>query len=448
MRLELTEKNLNKNIFKLSIPIIIENVLHLGVFMSDTIMVGRLGTAPIAAVGLAGTIFFIVSMVFSSFNIGATSIVARHTGAREYESAQIIAGQAILMSSVIGVTVTPFLFLFAQKILLLMGAEANVVALGKGFLQIVSGSLFFRLIVLTCNAILRGAGDTRTPMKITLVINCVNIPLNWLLIFGIGPFPELGVSGVAWSTVIAYGIGAVLLYTGLFSGRYAVRVSLRHVAQIRIDSMWRIIRISTPAAIDAALTHTGYLFFTKIVTLLGTVPLAAHQIAVRVEAMSFMPGFALAISTATLVGQSLGKKDPQLALLSMRRSCLFALIFMGSFGLLFLAIPEKIAMIFNPEERVLSLASICIMIAAIEQPALAIYMVYAGGLRGAGDTLSPMIITVVGTLIFLAPLAYFFGIVLGWGLSGVWFGAAIDWIGRAAAVYILYRRGRWKRIKV
>jgi putative MATE family efflux protein len=448
MKLELTEKNLNKNILKLSIPVVIENVLHLSVFMSDTIMVGRLGTEAIAAVGLGGTIFYIISMIFSSFNIGAASIVARHIGAKENEQAQIVGGQAILISSLTGLTITPFLILFAEKILILMSAAPNVVESGTGFLQIVACSLVFRLLVLTCNAVLRGAGDTRTPMKVTLVINCINILLNWLLIFGIGPFPMMGVSGVGLSTAIAYAAGAGLLYTKLFAGKYMVRITLYHIIQVHTNSIKRIFRVSVPAAIDAVLTHTGFLFFTKIVALLGTVSLAAHQIAIRVEAMSFMPGLALAISAATLVGQSLGKKEPNLALLSMRRCCFFALIFMGCLAVIFLIFSRQIAMIFKPEPNVLLLASVCIMIAAMEQPALAIYMVFAGGLRGAGDTLSPMIITIAGTFLFLAPMAYFFGITLGWGLAGVWLAAAIDWIGRAAAIYILFRRGRWKRIKV
>ena len=192
----------------------------------------------------------------------------------------------------------------------------------------------------------------------------------------------------------------------------------------------------------------GFLFFTKIVTILGTVSLAAHQIAVRIESISFMPGFALAVSTATLVGQSLGTKNVDLALLSMKRSCYFALGLMGFFALIFLVFPGQMAMIFKPESRVLSLVVICVMIAAIEQPALAVYMVYAGGLRGAGDTITPMIITIVGTLCLHVPMAYLFGITLGWGLAGVWFGAAIDWIVRAIAIYILYKRGRWRRVTV
>ena len=446
--LDLTEKNLNKNIFKLSIPVAIENVLHMSVFIIDAVMVGRLGTDALASIGLAGALYFTISMVFSSLSVGSASIVARHIGAKEKEAAQVVGAQAVLMSLILGVLVTPLLLVFAQKMLVLMSAEPQVSALGKSYLQIIGGFFIFRLIILACNGILRGAGDTKTPMKITIIINCINILFNWLLIFGIGPFPRWGVAGAAWATAIAYTIGTVLLCTKLFTGRCILRISIRQIIQFHFESVKRIIRISIPAAIDAFLTQIGFLIFAKIVAILGTIPLAAHQIAIRIESISFMPGFALAVSTATLVGQSLGTKNVNLALLSMRRSCYFAMALMGFFAFIFLIFPAQMATIFKPEPSVLSLAVVCVMIAALEQPALAIYMVYSGGLRGAGDTISPMIITIVGTLCFHVPISYLFGITLGWGLAGVWFGSALDWICRAIAIYILYRRGRWKRVKV
>ena len=446
--LDLTEKNLNKNIFKLSIPVAIENVLHMSVFIIDAVMVGRLGTDALASIGLAGALYFAISMVFSSLSVGSASIVARHIGAKEKEAAQVVGAQAVLMSLILGVLVTPLLLVFAQKMLVLMSAEPQVSVLGKSYLQIIGGFFIFRLIILACNGILRGAGDTKTPMKVTIIINCINILFNWLLIFGIGPFPRWGVAGAAWATAIAYTIGTVLLCTKLFTGRCILRISIRQIIQFHFESVKRIIRISIPAAIDAFLTQIGFLIFAKIVAILGTIPLAAHQIAIRIESISFMPGFALAVSTATLVGQSLGTKNVNLALLSMRRSCYFAMALMGFFAFIFLIFPAQMATIFKPEPSVLSLAVVCVMIAALEQPALAIYMVYSGGLRGAGDTISPMIITIVGTLCFHVPISYLFGITLGWGLAGVWFGSALDWICRAIAIYILYRRGRWKRVKV
>jgi putative MATE family efflux protein len=445
---ELTKENLNKNIIRLALPVALENVLHMAVFIVDIIMIGRLGTAPVAAVGLAGALSFIITMIFTALNVGTTALIARSFGAKQKAEAKKVAGQSILISLVFGLTISPFIFYFADNILILMSAEESVVALGSSYLKIVLSFFIFRLIILTGTSIFRGAGDTRTPMVITLVTNCVNILFNWLLIFGIWIFPRMEVAGAAWATSIAYTVGASLIFYKLLSRKSILTISFRNIIAVKKSIIKRILRISLPATLDASLTQMGYLFFIKIVAMLGTVSLAAHQIAIRIEALSFMPGFALAVATATIVGQSLGAGKTDLARLSMRKNCQIALAMMGFFAFIFLAFAKPMAMVFHPEQDVLALSAYCVMIAALEQPALAIYMVYSGGLRGAGDSLSPMIITIVGTLCFHLPVAYIFGIVLEWGLAGIWFGAALDWILRSIAVYILFRKGRWRRIKV
>ncbi|MDP6924711.1 MAG: MATE family efflux transporter [Candidatus Scalindua sp.] len=446
--MELTKKNLNRNIIRLALPVALENVLHMAVFIVDLIMVGRLGTVPVAAVGLAGALGFIIAMIFTALNVGTTALVARNFGARQKDEARKVAGQSLLITLVFGLSVSPFIFYFADNILVLMSAEENVVSLGSQYLKIVLSFFIFRLIILTGASIFRGAGDTKTPMLITLVMNCVNILFNWLLIFGIWIFPRMEVAGAAWATSIAYTIGAFLIFYRLFSRKSILTIRLKHIVDVNMSIIKRVLRISLPATLDASLTQMGYLFFIKIVTMLGTVSLAAHQIAIRIEALSFMPGFALGVATTTIVGQSLGANKPDLARLSMRKNCQIALALMGFFAFIFLVFAKPMASIFHPEQDVLALSAYCVMIAALEQPALAIYIVYAGGLRGAGDTFSPMIVTIVGTLCIHLPVAYLFGIVLEWGLAGIWFGAALDWIIRAIAVYILFRKGRWRTIKV
>jgi len=446
--MELTKNNLNKNIIQLALPVALENVLHMAVFIVDIIMVGRLGTTAVAAVGLAGALNFVITMIFCALNAGTTALVARNFGAEEKAEAQTVAGQSLLLAIILGLIISPLIFYFASDILILMSAEESVVTLGSTYLKIVLSFLVLRLIILTGTAVFRGAGDTRTPMIITLVMNCANILFNWLLIFGIWIFPRMGVEGAAWATSIAYVIGASLIFYRLLSKKSILSINLKNIIGINKSIIQRILRISLPATLDAFLTQIGYLFFIKIVAMLGTVALAAHQIAIRIEAISFMPGYALAIATSTLVGQSIGAKKIDLARLSMKRNCQIALMMMGFFAFIFLAFAKPMAKVFHPEQDVLALSAFCIMIAAIEQPALAIYMVYAGGLRGAGDTLSPMIVTIVGTLCFHLPVAYIFGIVLEWGLAGIWFGAALGWILRSIAVYVLFRSGRWKKIKI
>ncbi len=446
--LEPTEENLNSNIARLAVPAAMENMLHMMVFVVDLIMVGKLGTEAIAAVGLAGALNFVLTIVFSSASVGTVSLVARHIGAKEKPVAEWVAAQSLLLATVIGVCIAPILYLSAVNVLYFMSAEPQVAELGALYFRIVICFLPCRLVMLSCNAAFRGAGDARTPLIITLVMNCLNVLFNWLLIFGIWIFPRMEVAGAAWGTSISYVAGALLVLVIMFRGKALITVTVGNMFPVDMDIIRRILRISMPAALDAFLTQAGYLVFLKIVAMLGTSSLAAHQVAIRVESFSFMPGYALAVSTATLVGQSLGAGNQNLARLSMKRSCICALIIMCAFGVLFLLIPAQLVGIFSPEEDVMKLAVLCVMIAAIEQPALAVYMVYAGGLRGAGDTMSPMVITIIGTFLFHVPAAYLFGIVFGWGLGGVWLAAALDWILRAIAVFIMYRRGRWRRVEV
>ncbi len=446
--MELTKEYLNRNIMKLALPAALENILHMAVFIVDILLVGRLGTAPVAAVGLAGALNFIISMIFSALNVGTTALVARSMGAKEKVEAQRVAGQSIFLSLILGLIISPLVFLFAEKFLIVMSAEYDVVGLGTPYLRILSSFFILRLIILTGSAIFRGAGDTRTPMLMTLIMNCVNILFSWLLIFGIGIFPRLEVAGAAWGTSIAYVAGGAFIFYKLLNKKSVLTIRFKYIVNIKKQRIQRMLRISLPAMLDAFLTQIGYLFFMKIVAILGTVALAAHQIALRIEAISFMPSYAFAVATATLVGQSLGAGKTDLARLSMRRNCLIALTVMGFFALLFLTLAKPMSKLFHPEQDVLALSTLCVMIAALEQPALAIYMVYAGGLRGAGDTLSLMIITTAGTLCFHLPVAYVFGIVLKWGLVGIWFGVALDWIFRAIAVFVIFKMGRWRKIKV
>jgi len=198
--LELTRENLNKNIARLAIPAAMENILHMMVFIVDIIMVGRLGTEAIASVGLAGALNFVLTIVFSAISVGTVSLVARHMGAREKAAAERVAAQSMFLAMVIGICVAPILFFSAVNVLYLMSAEPEVADLGALYFKIVICFLPCRLIMLAANAAFRGAGDARTPMLITLLMNCTNVLFNWLLIFGMWIFPRMEVAGAAWGT--------------------------------------------------------------------------------------------------------------------------------------------------------------------------------------------------------------------------------------------------------
>jgi putative MATE family efflux protein len=199
---------------------------------------------------------------------------------------------------------------------------------------------------------------------------------------------------------------------------------------------------------EQVVLRSGSLLFQRTIAALGTVALAAHRIAVNVESLSFMPGWGLSVAISTLVGQSLGARRPELAEASVRRGLLISGLLMSGVGVLFVLFGRSIASVFGSTPEVLDLAGVAVQIAALEQPTLAVQFVLAGSLRGAGDTRSPLYVSLVGVTLFRVPVVYLLAITLGWGLAGVWFGTVLDWAARAMTSYFLYRRGAWKRVEL
>jgi putative MATE family efflux protein len=442
-------RSLNRTILQLALPAVVENLLQTVVFFADTVMVGWLkDPAALAAVGLGSTLFYLLMTLFGALAVSATALVARAWGAGNRERATQVGGQAIMLTLLLSGLGLALLYPFATQYMQLMGAEADVVALGSRYARIVLLSSILNYPMMVANGIMRGAGDTRTPMWNTLVMNIWNLIVSFVLIFGVAGLPALGVDGAAWGTSTARMIGGLLAVASLLGGRTVIRLDWRSFFQWNGRIVKRILELAIPTAVEGSVAQSGYLLFTRMVASLGTSTLAAHQIALRVESLSYMPSLGLAVAATTLVGQALGAENPKLAEASVKRTLLFSLIFNGLLGLIFVIFARPIVSIFGATPDVLALASLALMIAAAELPALGIDMILAGGLRGAGDTRTPMIVTLVGVLLFRLSLVYLLAIQWGWGLAGVWWGTAIDWTIRALLLWILFLRGRWKTIKL
>jgi putative MATE family efflux protein len=327
-----------------------------------------------------------------------------------------------------------------------MGASSRATALGTQYIRIIllTSLLGFPMVVL--NGIMRGSGDTRTPMLITLVMNVWNVIAASALTFGLGPLPAMGLTGAAWGTASARLLGGALALYLVMSGKRFVRLRWGDIFKPERPLVAQMLKLSLPTAGESIIMRLGFILFMRIVSSLGEASLAAHQIAVNVESLSYMPGFGLSVASTTLVGQSLGAKRSDLAEESIRTSMRFALVVMGIVGGIFALFGPALASLFGSTPEVVALAGSAIRIGALEQLPIAIQMVISGSLRGAGDTRTPMYATLLGTLLFRVPAVYFFAIVLGLGLDGVWLGTALDWTARAGVLYWLFRRGAWKRI--
>ncbi len=447
--LELTRENLVRNIIKLAVPAVLENLLWTMVFLADTILVGWLKDAnALAAVSLGGMFIFILNSLFMAIAVSATALVARSWGAKEYERAKATAGQAYMLALLMAAVFVVLIYPLADDLFVLMGVEPEVVALGSVYVRLILTTSFLGFPLMVANGIMRGAGDTRTPMLVTLAMNGWNVVAAYVLIFGVGPFPAWGVKGAGAATASARLLGGGLALGILLTGRTYLRVELKRILLWDKELVGRIVRLSLPTTAEMVVMRTGSALFMRIISALGSVALAAHQVTVSIESLSFMPAFGLTAAATTLVGQSLGANDPDLAEASIRHTLILALGVMGSMAVVFVLFGRHIVVVFGATPEVLNLAGTVIRISALEQLPIAVLMVIAGSMRGAGDTRTPMYVTFAGVLLFRVALVYLFAIVFGWGLVGVWLGTAVDFAGRATFISILFRRGRWKQVRV
>ncbi len=433
----------------LAIPAVAENLLVTMVYLVNTLLIGRLkDPAALAAVSLGGLFLNIADQLFNRIALASSALVAHAWGAKDYGRARKTAGQSILVAFVCAALATVLLYPGASHLLRLMGASERAVAMGSSYMRIIllTSVLGFPMVVL--NGIMRGSGDTRTPMVITLMTNVWNVLVAGTLVFGLGPVPALGLAGAAIGTGSARMLGGLLSLALVLAGKRFVRVRLQDVLRWDREMLVKIARLSLPMAGEALVMRMGFVLFMRTVSALGEVALAAHQIAVNVESLSFMPGHGLSVASTTLVGQSLGADRADLAESSIRAAMRFSLVVMGTLAVAFALFGRSLAAMFGSTPEVLQLAGSAVQIGALEQLPIAVLMVLSGSLRGAGDTKTPVYATLLGALLVRVPVVYLFAIVFGWGLDGVWLATAVDWTTRAVLIYLLFRRGAWKTIRL
>lgn len=452
---DLTPQTLNRTIVKLAVPAVLENLLGTAVLLADTLLIGRLhDPAALAAIGVSGSYLWIAQGVFMALGVGALAIVARAWGEGNLREAKQAAGQSIALSLVLSIVLMGLMMAFAEPFMRMLVQDPDpamadhVVKLGTLYTHLILTTALLAWPRMVMSNLMRAAGDTRTPMLITLAINILNIALAALLIFGFGPVPAMGLAGAGTATAIVLGLGGIASFIAMWRGWTPLQVSPRQMVVWHWPEVRRIWNVALPNIIESAIQRVGFITFVGIVSSLGTATMAAHQITNSIESFAFMPAWGLAIATSTLVGQSLGARRIDIAELATKRSAIFGVSAMVVMGAGFIAFAPQMASAFGAEAEVLALASVAVALSALELPSLAFYMIYSGALRGAGDTRSPMIVSLIGSIVLRVSMVWLLAVGLRMGLAGVWIGTAIDWLGRAVIVYVLYRRGRWKQLRV
>jgi putative MATE family efflux protein len=442
-----SEPSVRRKVLTLAWPAVLEQMLNMSIGLVDTYIVGHLGAAPLAAVGLSMQSLNLFWAFFSAIGVGSTALVARRIGARELGQTNAVARQSILLAFFVGVLSAIVIWVGAPFFLGWLGAEAEVVELGSAYMRAVATTATLLSILFIGSAILRGAGDTRSPMLVMLVINVVNIVVAYTLANGVGPLPRLGVLGSGIGAAAGRGIGGVLIVALLVrgSGRSPVKIKAK-VPRPDFSVIAQVLRIGLPTAGEQLLMRLGQILLATFITGLGTVAYAAHQVTIQALSVAYMPGFGFALAATTLVGQELGAQRPQRAVQSTYEALRMALLIMTLMGLLVALFPAQVMGVFTDDPGVIADGLITLRIAGLVMPVLGVSFTVAGALRGAGDTTSVLVI--LGACIWGLRItnAYWLGPLLG--LTGIWLAISIDFVGRAVILARRFRSGKWQFVRV
>jgi putative MATE family efflux protein len=425
---------------------VLELVLESVFAVVDVFFVSRLGADAIATVGLTEALMTLVYAVAMGLGVGATATVARRMGERDPDGAAEAAVQAIALGFMVAVPVGLFGFSFARPILGLMGATPEVLA-HSSFPAILFGFNGVILMLFLINAVFRGAGDAAIAMRVLWIANIINICLDPCFIFGLGPFPRLGVTGAAVATTTGRGIGVLVqLY---FLSRRDGRISIRR-RHLRLNPgvMLSMVRLSGSAVVQTLIGTTSYIGLMRILASLGSVPVAACTIVIRIIMFVLLPSWGLSNAAATLVGQNLGAAKPDRAEQSVWRACLYNSGVLGALGIVFVLFADVVVGWFTQDPAVKPLATNGLRIVSAGFPFYAAGYVLTAAFNGAGDTVTPTLINLGCFWAFEMPLAYALAVTLGYGPPGVFWSLAVSFSLMSLVAARLFRQGRWKLKRV
>jgi putative MATE family efflux protein len=444
---DFTTGGLNRAIFLLAVPMVLEMVLESLFAVVDVFWVGRLGANAVATVGLTESMLSLVFSVGMGLSLSTTAMVARRIGEKDPEGAAVAGVQAIALGLFISVAIGIPCFLFAPNLLRLMGASPEIIATGSGYTRICLGGSFAVLLLFLNNAIFRGAGDAAIAMRLLWVSNIINLVLDPCLIFGWGPFPRLGVTGAALATLTGRSIGVIYQFYRLMHGTERLRI-LRSQIRLHIDVLLRLLRVSFTGILQFAIAHTSWIGLVRIVSIFGAAALAGYTIAIRIVIFVILPSWGLSNAAATLVGQNLGAGHPERAEKAVWRTGFYNVIFLGLVGLIFIFFAEPIIRLFTHDPAVVPLGAACLRIVSYGNIGYAYFMVMMQAFNGAGDTITPTIVNFFGFWLLEIPLAYWLAIPLHMKSNGAFFSIAIAETSMAAFSAILFKQGRWKKQKI
>ncbi len=448
-------------VMALAWPSIFENIMVTMVNYVDTAMVGSLGREATSAVAINASPMWLINSISMAVSVGGTVMVARSWGADKPLRAGAYARQSLVMSALLGAVVMLLALLLAQWVPRWMGGDPAIHADASAYMRILALSYIPHFAGAAMAGALRGTGNTKTPMRVTLAANLLNALGNYLLIFPtrrVALFPEswpvhiewtmwgagLGVRGAAISSAVSMALIGIFLLIYLARQEGALRFSPRLSYRLHLADVRDMLKVGLPAAGERVVISQGHTYFTSIGAGLGVAQLAAHHLAITAEAICYNPVFGFSVAATTLVGQSLGAKRPDDAARYGRANIRLGFVMMIAAGLILFFFPEALIRIFTPDVEVIALGSGALRIIAFAEPLFGLAIVSAGALRGAGDTVAPLVIGMAGMWGLRITLAFLLVKVFGLGLSGAWIAMAADLAVRGLLTYLRFRSGKWK----
>lgn len=444
---DFTEGSISRAVFLLATPMVLEMFMESLFSIVNVFWVTRLGSDAVAAVGLTESMLTLVFAVAMGVSLSTTAMVARRIGEKDPQGAATAAVQSILLGIGLSIAMGIPAWLFATQLLQLMGASRAVVDIGWQYTAILLGGNIAVMLLFLNNAIFRGAGDASVAMRSLWLSNGINIVLDPCLIFGLGPFPEMGLTGAAISNCIGRSIGVAYQFRKLVNGEHRIivrRADLRVVPKV----LFSLVRVSVTGVLQFAIAHSSWIVLVRFISTFGSLAVAGYTVGIRLFIFVILPSWGMSGAAATMVGQNLGAGKPERAVRAVWLAAAYNAVYLFGIAVLFIAAPEMLVRLFTSDPEVSRYAVDCLRIVGYGNVAYAVGMVMVQAFNGAGDTITPTIINVIGFWLFEIPLAWVLAYPAGWEVRGVFASIPIAEVLITVLGVVMFMRGSWKKQKI
>ncbi len=442
-------RSLYKDITRITWPSLVELLLTQMTSMADLMMVGQLGAWAIAAVGLTTQPKFLLTTIFMALNVGAMAMVARYRGAGNQEKAKLILRQSLMMNCAIALFCAVIGVFFAEDMVRFMAgknSELAVIQAGTDYLKIQMLGIFTMALTSTITNTLRGSGDSRTAMIYNTMANVVNVVFNYLLIYGKFGFPMLGVAGASLATVIGQFVACLMAFYAITRPEQYVRLRFSEGFMPDMEAIRDITRIGIPTMVERSAMRVGMIIYQKTISSLGTDAFATHQICMNIQALTFMNGEAFSVAATALVGQSLGKRRPDMAVHYANRTQRMGMFVSICIATVVFFFNKTILGLYTDDLAIIMLGGSLLQMIALIQPLQASQFIFAGVLRGAGDTKYTATVSFLTVMILRPGLALLAVNYFNLGLTGAWYALVTDQLIRTLLIGVRYYSGKWRHV--